>query len=522
MVDYIIVGAGSAGCVLANRLSADPNNQVLLLEAGKPDRNFLIHIPAAFSRLFKTDVDWNYITTPQKHLNNRELYTPRGKVLGGSSSINAMIYMRGHAKDYDHWAQLGNEEWSYADVLPYFVKMEHNESIRDDYHGQGGFLNVTDLAEPNPITTAFLQAAAEQGHPIRDDFNGADQTGVGYFQVTQKNQKRHSAAAAYLKPVLNRPNLQVITEAHVTQLMFDGLWCVGVQYQRHNQRHSIQCRREVLLCGGAINSPQLLLLSGIGDGTTLQQQGIDILHHLPGVGQNLHDHVAYPIAYHSKQSITLDKADSIGNLLRYVLFKRGQLRSNVAEAGGFVQVHEDAGHPNLQFMFGPAFFLDHGFTKPKGHGISIGPVLVLPKSRGELTLRSNDPFDYPNINPNYLAHEQDLDVLVQGYSIATNIMQSAALESYVGQPHTPNHFLVDRTEIEAHVRQTAETLYHPVGTCKMGADEMAVVDQYLHVHGIQGLRVVDASIMPSIVNGNTNAPTMMIAEKAADYILSGE
>jgi choline dehydrogenase len=516
--DYIIIGAGSAGCVLANRLTDDGQANVLLLEAGGPDKKQEIQIPVAFGKLFKSEVDWAYETEPQTRLNGRQLYWPRGKVLGGTSSMNAMIYQRGHPHNYDEWAALGNEEWGYGDVLPYFKKAENQERGADEYHGVGGPLNVADLRDPNPLTAAFVQAATQVGYSPNDDFNGASQEGMGHYQVTQKRGRRHSTAVAYLKPALNRPNLQAETLAQATRLLFEGQRCTGVTYLQNGREHQAAASREVILCGGAVNSPQLLLLSGIGPAAHLQALDIPVVIDLPGVGQNLQDHLLAGVTYACLQPVTLATAESLGNLVKFLLLGKGKLTSNVGEAGGFVKLHPDLPTPNLQFHFAPVYYIEHGAHMPEGHGFSIGPTLIQPKSSGYLQLRSADPLAYPLIQPNYLADETDLEVMVEGIKIARKIAQAPAFDPYRGDEYTPGAAVQSDDEIRGFLRHTLETIYHPVGTCKMGVDETAVVNPQLQVHGVQGLRVADASIMPTIINANTNAPTIMIAEKAADLI----
>ena len=522
MFDYVIVGAGSAGCVLANRLSEDNQVTVLLLEAGGPDKKQEIHIPAAFSKLFKSECDWAYYTEEQPNLNNRKLYWPRGKVLGGSSSMNAMIYIRGNRQDYDRWGEEGNDGWRFSDVLPYFKRAENQERGASDYHGAGGCLNVADLRCVNPLSRAFVDAAKEAGFPANDDFNGPQQEGVGLYQVTQKHGKRHSVAAAYLKPALKRPNLTVRTGAQVTGLLFENRRVTGISYVHNGRSEQARVNREVILSGGAINSPQLLMLSGVGPAGHLRALGISPIADLPGVGQNLQDHLSVPVAYKCSRAITLANAEKLGNVLNFLAFKKGPLTSNVAEAGGFVKTRAELPMPDLQFHFAPAFFINHGFTPIEGHGFTFGPTLLRPQSRGRITLRSNDPFEAPAIQPDYLASESDLQTLVEGINISRSIAETKAFSEYCGDEAYPGDETVSDESISAYVRDYAETLYHPVGTCKMGGDPMAVVDSQLRVHTVEGLRVVDASIMPSIVGGNTNAPTIMIAEKAADMIRAGE
>jgi choline dehydrogenase len=528
--DYIIVGAGSAGCVLANRLSENSDAKVLLLEAGSPDKKQEIHIPAAFAKLFKSPLDWNYETEPEAGLNNRKLYWPRGKMLGGSSSLNAMIYMRGAKSDYDHWQDLGNDGWSFNDLLPYFKKAEHQERGGSHYHGVNGPLNVADLRSPNPLSKAFVEAGESLGLNRNDDFNGETQEGVGLYQVTQKNGQRHSVAAAYLKPVLNRPNLTVITQAHVTKIVIEKGRAVAVQYLHQGEKQFATAEREIILSGGAVNSPQLLMLSGIGDAGVLKPLGIPVVLDLPGVGKNLQDHLQAGIIYSCKQSITLETAQSLGNIFRYLTRKQGPLTSNVAEAGGFVKTQADLVSPDIQFHFAPAYFLRHGFDNPKkGYGFSVGVTVLRPQSRGEISLRSSDPFAHPSIRANYFSEYSDLQTFVKGLEFVLDIAESKTFDAYRGQEmwplkatHSARAMRQSSTLAEEHLRSVAETIYHPVGTCKMGQDELAVVDAQLRVHGVQGLRVVDASIMPTITSGNTNAPVIAIAEKAAEMIVLGD
>lgn len=518
--DYIIIGAGSAGCVLANRLTADGQHRVLLLEAGGPDKKQEIHIPAAFPNLFKTEMDWAYETEPQTHIDGRQLYWPRGKMLGGTSSMNAMIYQRGNPADYDGWAAQGNEEWGWEDVLPYFKKAENNERGANGVHGSGGPLNVADLRLTNPLSKAFVAAGVQAGYPRNDDFNDGVQEGFGPYQVTQKRGARNSTAVAYLKPALKRPNLTTQTEALVTKLNFENGRCTGVTYQQNGQTHTAIADKEVILSGGAINSPQLLLLSGIGPADHLREMGIDVVMDLPGVGQNLQDHLAVMATWHAKQPISLASAESIGNLAKYLLLKKGMLTSNVGESGGFIKINADAPAPDLQYHFAPAFFILHGFESPKSHGFTVGPTLVNVKSKGHIKLKSTDPTAHPEIQPNYLSDDEDMKLLVEGLRIARDIVSQPAFDPYRGEEHLPGKTVQSEEGLRAHVRRYVQTLYHPVGTCKMGVDPMAVVNPQLQVHGVQGLRVVDASIMPTIVNANTNAPTIMIGEKAADLVMA--
>jgi choline dehydrogenase len=519
MYDYVIIGAGSAGCVLANRLTEDPKIRVLLLEAGQPDKKKEIHIPVAFSKLFKTEYDWAYYTEKQPHLNNREIFFPRGKCLGGSSAINAMIYIRGDWQDYNDWENAGNYSWGAKDILKYFMKSENQTRGGDKYHGVGGNLNVTDLRYINPLTQSFLTAALEAGLSLNNDFNAETREGVGYLQVTQKNGQRHSAATAYLKPALNRHNLTVKTSALVTRINFENKRAIGLNYIRDGVETDIRITREIILSGGAINSPQLLMLSGIGNAAHLKSLDIPVIHDLPGVGQNLQDHIGTPNIYKSTQPISLLVAKKLKSVLQYLIFKKGPLTSNVAEAAAFIKSSSDLKICDLQIHFSPIIYLHEGLVEPTEHGFTLGPVLLYPKSKGCVTLRSNNHSVAPIIQPNYLAEVDDLQALVRGIEICRKIIQMPAFYGLRDTELYPGLSVQAETEMTEFVRNHSQTLYHPVGTCKMGNDATSVVNSQLQVHGIQGLRVVDASIMPSIIGGNTNAATMMIAEKAVDMIL---
>lgn len=526
--DMIIVGAGAAGCVLANRLSEAPETKVLLLEAGGPDKRREIHIPAAFPKLFKTEVDWAYQTEPQEHMSSvglpsggrgRRLFWPRGKTLGGSSAINAMIYIRGHRAVYDRWAEAAGEGWSYRRLLPYFKRSENFEGGGSDVHGSGGPLNVALPRDPNPISRAVIEAASAVLGVARDvDFNAGEQEGFGLYHLMQKGGKRHSAADAFLKPVLSRPNLTVLTGARVTSIRLEGGRATGVEYSTGGPATRADAG-EIILCGGAVNSPQLLLLSGIGAAADLEALDIPVAADLPGVGENLQDHLFMTLNYACRKPITLADAERLPNVLKYLLFRRGPLTSNIGEAGGFVKTDPGKAFPDLQFHSAPNFFIDHGFGNPDGHGFAIGPTLVDVESRGRLWLRSRDPQAPPAIDPRYFEAEADLDVLARGVELGREIVAAAPFDELRGREIYPEGMGDDPRSIRDAVRRTAVTIYHPVGTCRMGTGDDAVVDPELRVHGIDGLRVADASIMPGITNGNTQAPTMAIAEKAADLIL---
>jgi choline dehydrogenase len=439
-------------------------------------------------------------------------------VLGGSSSINAMIYSRANALDHDAWEMDG---WRYSDILPYYKKSEHNERIEDRFHGQGGELNVMDLIWASDLTSGFVAVADELGLPRIPDVNGATQEGVTFFQVTQKNGQRHSAADAFLKPALSRKNLTVITQAMVTKLLFDGTNCVGAAYLHNGQAQQVKAEREVLLCGGSINSPQTLLLSGVGPADELRRLDIPVIADLPGVGRNLQDHLLIGVEYEcTAPGLTLYKADGFMNIAKYLLFKKGPLTSNVAEAGGFMKTRPNLAIPDIELLFAPTFYMDHGFANPDAAGISIGVAIQKPESRGTITLRSNRPDEAPIIQPNYLQAESDLACGIEGVKFAREILQAPVFNSVRGKRLWPAEGADSDHDIAEHIRRTSDTIYHPVGTCKMGKDNDAVVDGALRVRGLTGLRVVDASVIPLQITGHTNAPTMAIAEKAADLLLS--
>jgi choline dehydrogenase len=536
MYDYIIIGAGSAGCVLANRLSEDPSVSVLLVEAGGKDSKMEIHIPAAYGQLNYSNVDWGYFTEPQAHLDGRRLYQPRGKTLGGSSSTNAMAYVRGHRNDYDLWAKMGATGWNYDAILPYFKKSEHNEQFNDAFHGQGGLLNVTEATRyRTELADAFVAACVEKGIPQTTDYNGARQEGVGHFQFTIKDAKRHSTATAFLKPALSRKNLTVFTNTHVKQVLIQNDRAFGVEILRGGKSEKVLCKKEVILSAGAFGSPQILMLSGIGSKDELKQNGIELRKELEGVGKNLHDHLMSGVSCLTSSSQTMNNAlkplNQIGHLINYAISKRGPLTISPLETNAFIKSDPSVSQPDLQLFFVPFHMgneddLANGSefykpdTYPKTNGFTSLPVLLQPESRGFVGLSSNDPMAAPIIQPNYLSAENDRNLLVKGIKIVKDILLANAFNGLRNNINFPQKSDSDEA-ILAHIRSTVECVYHPVGTCKMGQDELSVVDENLRVRGIEGLRVIDASVMPRIVSGNTNAACIMIGEKGADLVKLG-
>jgi choline dehydrogenase len=519
MHDYVIVGAGSAGCVLANRLSEDSSVRVLLIEAGGRDRHPNIKIPAAFAKQFKTKLDWDLATEPEPFCDNRSLYIPRGKGLGGSSSMNAMLYVRGNPLDYAGWVAAGAAGWGWEDVLPYFLRAEDNQRGASAHHATGGPLRVEDERSPRPLTGRFLAACAEAGIPRSADYNGPEQDGAALVQVTQRNGRRWSAADAYLRPALKRPNLEVVTGALVRGLEIEGGAARGVHYSRRRGGERLaRAEREVILSAGAIGSPQLLLLSGVGPAEQLRALGVPVLHDLPGVGENLQDHPYVICSWDVPGGGSLADAEKPKALLEYLLRRSGPLTSSVAEAFAFVRSRPGLPAPDLQFHFAPAYFVDNGFEDYDGHAISSGPVLVKPRSRGWVRLRSQDPDAKPRILTNSLSEREDVEALAAGVRRSREITAAGPLAEVCGRELFPGPEVDTDEAIAADIRRRVELLYHPVGTCRMGSGPDAVVAPDLRLQGLDGLRVVDASVMPVIPSGNTNAPTIMVAEKAADLI----
>jgi choline dehydrogenase-like flavoprotein len=521
--DYIICGAGSAGCVLANRLSEDADVSVLLIEAGKTHKHFSVTIPGMglITMLTKTR-NWAFNTVPQAGLNNRECFQPRGKMLGGSSGSNAMIYIRGHKADYDNWAAMGNEGWSYKEVLPYFKKSQHREKGATDFHAQGGLLNVAPIADPGSVNEIFFTACDQLQIPRNEDFNGETQEGVGLYEVTQKNGERWSTARAFLDPVIDRPNLHVISETIVEKVLIDNKQAKGVALGRKGQKTTVAANRDVILSAGAFGSPQLLLLSGIGAPDKIEPHGIALTHDLPGVGENLQDHLDYTLSYDGdiKDNFSFSWRGIFrfpGEVLKYRRHRKGVLTTNYAESGGFVYADRDEPSPDLQFHMIRGIVDDHGRKTHFSNGYTFHVCVLRPQSRGTVTLASDDPKAAPLIDPAYLSDERDMDKLYKGARIAQQIMAAPAWDDVRGKPFHDCD-AEDEATLKADIRNKSETVYHPVGTCKMGQDNMAVVDARLRVHGIKGLRVIDASIMPQVISGNTNAPTIMIGEKGADMI----
>jgi len=525
--DFIIIGAGSSGCVIANRLSADPSKKVVLLEAGGKDTNPWIHIPVGyFKTIHNPKVDWCYKTEPDPGLNGRSIEWPRGKVLGGSSSLNGLLYVRGQPQDYDRWRQMGNEGWSWDDVLPLFKKSENNERGADDFHGNKGLLSVSNMRIQRPITDAWVQAAQAAGYKFNPDYNGADQEGVGFFQLTSRNGLRCSAAVAFLNPVKSRPNLRIITHAHAQRIVLDGKRAVAVIYKdRGGQEHRITARSEIILSGGAINSPQLLMLSGIGEAAQLADHGIEVLADMPGVGKNMQDHLQARLVYKCNEPTLNDEVGSLFGQakigLKYLTSRSGPMTMAASLATGFMKTNDTLETPDVQFHVQPLSAENPGKGADKFSAFTMSVCQLRPESRGEIRLNSADAGDYPKIVPNYLSTETDCRTVVAGINIARKIARHAPLTEKISQEYRP-HESLDMNDYDATLhwaRDNTASIYHPTGTCKMGQSGDAVVDARLRVHGIHGLRVADCSIMPEIVSGNTNAPAIMIGEKASQLII---
>jgi choline dehydrogenase len=521
--DFIVIGAGSAGCAVAARLSEDPATRVVLLEAGGEDKNRWIHIPLGFGKTFADpSVNWCYETEPDPGAADRRVFWPRGKVLGGSSSINGMVYIRGQAEDFDHWRQLGNAGWSFDDVLPYFKGAEHQVRGADGFHGTGGPLCVSDVAQ-HPICEAFIASAMELGFPRNDDFNGARQDGVGYHQTTTRNGRRCSTAVGYLRPAMQRANLRVVTEALTEKVLLEGRRAIGVSFRRGGRLCMARAAREVILCGGAVNSPQLLMLSGIGPQPHLAEFGIPFVHHLPGVGQSLQDHYSAPIKLRCKLPITvndvmLSNARKLKAGLEYYMFHRGPLSMISSPAALFARTRPELASPDVKISISPFSAERPQDGLHRFSGFTSIAYQLRPESRGEIKLKSPDPFDAPAVHPNYLAAETDQRTIVSGLQLIRRILANPHMQQYIESEFQPGSAVATDEQLLDYARRRGGTVYHPTSTCRMGSDPMAVVDAELKVHGIDGLRVADASIMPTVVSGNTNAAAIMIGEKLADMV----
>ena len=524
--DYIVVGAGSAGCVLANRLTASGRHRVLLLEAGGEDRNIWIHVPIGYAKLFSdARHNWLYSSEPEPELGGRSIIQPRGKVLGGSSSINGLLYIRGQAEDFDHWRQLGNAGWSFTDVLPYFRRAEDQQRGADDLHGVGGPLSVSDVSEPHPLCEAFITACEQAGFPRTDDFNGASQEGAGYFQLTTRKGRRWSTARGYLKSARKRHNLSLVANALTTRILFEGRRAVGVEYRKDGATHVARASGEVIVSGGAFNSPQLLQLSGVGPADLLRQHGIDVVADMPGVGADLQDHYQARFNYRCTEPITIN--DMMGSMtgriaagLRYALLRKGFLTVGAGYAGGFFKTDPAMATPDVQLHF-ILFSADSvGQALHPWPGFLASVCQLRPESRGTVRIKSADPAQAPAIAPRYLSASADRDVMVAGMQLLRRVMGQPAVARYIVEELVPGPKITSDADLLEFARQKGTTVFHPTSTCRMGSDVKAVVDERLRVHGFQGLRVADASIMPTVVSGNTNAACVMIGEKASDMILA--
>ncbi|WP_299371846.1 GMC family oxidoreductase N-terminal domain-containing protein [uncultured Kiloniella sp.] len=530
--DYIIVGAGSAGCVLANRLSESGKYSVLILEAGGSDKRFWVQVPIGYGKTYyQKSVNWMYLTEADKGTANRQSYWPRGKVLGGSSSINAMVYIRGHKKDYDDWAAIGNPGWSYQDVLPYFKKSEINQLSDDGYRGTEGAMHVSDVSKDlHPLCQNFIRSGQELGLAYNENFNGAEQEGIGLYQTTTRNGFRESAAKAFLHPALKRKNLKLVTHAHVSKVLFEGKIAVGVQYVRKGKTSTVTAKKEIILSGGSINSPQLLQLSGVGPKTLLDEHNIPIVVNSPAVGQNLQDHIGMDYLYSCTVPSLNDELHSLwGKLvagLKYVLFRRGPLSLSINQGGGFIKTRPDLEQPNIQLYFSPVSYTRApAGTRPMLNpdpfsAFQLGLTNCRPTSRGEINIKSNDPFEPPLIKPNYLSTDEDVSEMLEGVKYLRKLAETKAFKDIIIEEFRPGKECKTDEELIADIRGYAWTCFHPSGTCRMGPDpETFVVDHKLKVHGVDGLRVIDASIFPNVPSGNTNAAAIMVGEKGADLVL---
>jgi choline dehydrogenase len=524
--DFIVVGGGTAGCVLAARLSEDRSQRVCLVEAGGSGKSLVVNIPGAIALAQRSDaLNWRFRTVPQPQLNGRQIGVPRGRGLGGSALINGMVYFRGHPRDYDAWASAGADGWSYREVLPYFRKSEDNENFGPDvFHGCGGPMHIRSITRPNPLNFAFFEALAGLGFQARADLNSEDSEGMALRQVSIRGGTRETTASALLRPASKRPNLTVLTNAQVTRVILDGRRAVAVEARTAQGTVVVRAHREIVLCAGAIQSPQLLMLSGIGDGEHLASRGVDVRHHLPGVGRNLHDHLASPVHMSMEHPVSYGVSAramprNLLNVLEYALFRSGPLANNIFESAAFIKTVPGLPKPDVQLVFQPAKRPVPSFPFPLGHGFAISPVGLYPRSRGRLTLASADPFAAPLIDPNLLSVPEDVEPLIRGIRLIRRIFASPAFTRYKARETAPGEAAQSDADLVAYIRAEAYTVHHPVSTCRMGKDELAVVDPQLRVIGVEGLRVADASVFPSIIGGNTNAAVVMIAEKAADMIL---